>query len=70
MAATTQRIEVGFEGGPVVALRIDEKALETLREGLAQGGWQRVPTEDGDVDLHLDRVVFVKTAGGSTKVGF
>lgn len=70
MAVTTQRIEVGFEGGPVIALRVEEKALETLREGLGKGGWQRVPTEDGDVDLHLDRVVFIKTAAGSTKVGF
>ncbi len=70
MATTTQRIEIGFEGGPVVELRLDDAALESIRSGLTGGGWQRVSTEDGDVDLNLDRIVFLKTASSPTKVGF
>lgn len=68
--ADAQKIEIGFEGGPVIALRVGDKALKEIRGKLGEGGWHRLATEDGEVDIDLARVVFVKTAVNSTKVGF
>lgn len=68
--AGIQRIEIGFEGGPVIELRVDDDALGRIREGLGSEGFRRVETEDGDIDLDLGRVAFVRTAAITTKVGF
>lgn len=70
MADAPRRIEIGFEGGQVIALRLDEKELDNLRSALAEGGWHRVATEEAEVDVDLGKVAFVKTAGDGAKVGF
>jgi hypothetical protein len=70
MAGAPRRVEVGFEGGQVIALRLDEKALDGLRSALGDGGWHRVTTDDDEVDLDLGKIAFVRTAGDGQKVGF
>jgi len=70
MADTLRRIEAGFDGGQVLALRITDEELESLRGALQRGGWHRLQTDDAEVELFLDKLVFIKTAGDEQKVGF
>ncbi len=70
MASTPRRIEVGFDGGQVLALRISDEELESLRAALQKGGWHRLTTDEAEVELFLDKLVFIKTAGDGQKVGF
>lgn len=70
MAEALRRIELGFDGGQVIALRVADDELEALRKALAKGGWHRLATDEAEVDIDLGKVVFLKTAGGDHKVGF
>jgi hypothetical protein len=70
MATALRRIEVGFDGGQVLALRITDEELESLRTALQRGGWHRLTSDDAEVELFLDKLVFIKTAGDDQKVGF
>ncbi len=68
--AGTQRIEIGFEGGQVVPVRLDEKALKKLRESLPSGGWHDLETEDGELSIYLGKVAFLRIESGEHRVGF
>jgi len=68
--AETKRIEVGFVGQQVITLKLDEGALSDLRKKLSDGGWLTVDTEDGEVDVDLGKVAFVRVAAGDHSVGF
>jgi hypothetical protein len=65
------RIEIGFAGGQVVAVRIEEGKLKDLRKALdSADGWTDVETEDGTIALDLRQVVFVRGAPGEHSIGF
>jgi hypothetical protein len=68
--AEMKRIEVGFVGHQVITLKLDDKQLSDLRKGLKNGGWQTVVTDDGEVDIDLTKVAFVRVAAGHGAVGF
>jgi hypothetical protein len=68
--AATRKIEVGFDGGQVLALRISDEELESLRAALQRGGWHRLASDEAEIELFLDKLVFIKTAGDAQKVGF
>jgi len=69
MAAT--RAEIGFDGGQVLPVRLDETQLRELRDGLrAGGGWFEVTGEEGTVAIDLGKVIFVRTASSDQKIGF
>jgi len=68
--AEGKRIEIGFEGGQVMTLRIDENRLAGLRKELGGGGWIDLETEDGPVALDAGKVVFVRESGASHTIGF
>lgn len=70
MAEAPRRVEVGFDGGQVIAVRISQEELETLRTSLGKGGWHRFVTEEAEVDVDMEKLVFVRTAGDNQKVGF
>ncbi len=70
MASALRRIEVGFDGGQVLALRISDDELASLREALQRGGWHRLASDEAEIELFLDKLVFIKTAGDGQKVGF
>jgi hypothetical protein len=70
LATTLRRVEVGFEGGQVIALRISDEALEGLRSALDGGGWHRLDTDEAEVDVDLSKVAFINAAGDGQKVGF
>jgi hypothetical protein len=65
------RVEIGFSGGQVVAVRISEDKAKELRQALDKAdGWADIETEDGTVALDLREVVFVRGAPGEHRIGF
>lgn len=70
MASEWNRIEVGFIGSQVISLKLDSKQLGALRKQLSGGGWTTVDTDDGEVDIDLDKVAFLRVASGGQGVGF
>ncbi|HTU15534.1 MAG TPA: hypothetical protein VMF31_10075 [Solirubrobacterales bacterium] len=69
--ASLQKIEIGFEGGQVVPVRIDEAALEGLRTALKSGdGSHEISYEEGTLILDLGKVIFLRITSNATKVGF
>ncbi|HWO15315.1 MAG TPA: hypothetical protein VNM89_01215 [Solirubrobacterales bacterium] len=68
--AEAQRVEVGFEGGQVVSVRLTDEELKDLRKAVEKGGWHDVHTEDGVLALDLGDVVFLRIDSGEQRVGF
>jgi hypothetical protein len=68
--ADSQRVEIGFEGGQVIAARLADDDLKDLRKQLEKGGWHDLHTEDGVISLYLGKVAFMRVASGDTRVGF
>ena len=68
--AEAQKVEIGFEGGQVVSVRLVEDDLKELRKALESGGWHDVQTEDGILSLYLGKVAFLRIASGEHRVGF
>ncbi len=67
-----RRIEVGFANGPIVPLRVEESAYESLRAALRDGGdrWHQLEAEDSTITLDLSKVVFVRLDTERGRVGF
>jgi len=68
--AEAQRVEIGFEGGQVVSVRLTDDELKDLRKAVEKGGWHDIHTEDGVLALYLGRVVFLRIDSGEGRVGF
>ena len=68
--AGTQKVEIGFEGGQVVAVRLGEDELKDLRKQVEKGGWHDVETEDGVLALYVGKVAFLRIDSGEHRVGF
>jgi hypothetical protein len=68
--ADAQKVEIGFEGGQVVAVRLSERALKDLRKQVEKGGWHDVETEDGELSVYLGKVAFLRVDSGDGRVGF
>jgi hypothetical protein len=66
-----ERVEIGFDGGQVLSTRLNQKQLDELRSALEKGeGWHDIKTEDGDLALDLDQVIFVRVAAPEHRIGF
>jgi hypothetical protein len=70
MAQERQKVEIGFEGGQVVAVRLSDGALKDLRKQVEKGGWHDVETEDGTLSVYLGKVAFLRVDSGEGRVGF
>jgi len=71
--AKPRRIDIGFTGGQVLALRVSDEAYAGLRgalEGEAERGWHQVLTEDSEVTVDLREVVYVRLDTERHRVGF
>jgi hypothetical protein len=68
--ADAQKVEIGFEGGQVVAVRLADRALKDLRKQVEKGGWHDVETEDGELSVYLGKVAFLRVDSGDGRVGF
>ena len=70
MSSVPRRINIGFEGGQVLSLRLAEKSLQALNDALGKGGWHLLEGEDGPVRIDLARVQYVSAEGTEPHVGF
>jgi hypothetical protein len=70
MAADTHRVEIGFEGGQVISVRLSDEALQDLRRQVEQGGWLDLKTEDGVLALYVGKIAFIRIDSGEHRVGF
>lgn len=68
--AELKKVEIGFEGGQVLPLRIDEEQLRSLRAQVEQGGWHDIETEEGTLSVYVGKIAFLRTASGQQRVGF
>ena len=73
-ATKAQRVDIGFSGGQVLSVRMQESAYEELRKALDSagdsGGWHELKTEDSELSLHLAQVVYVRLDTEKHRVGF
>ncbi|MEK6251493.1 MAG: hypothetical protein AABM43_06045 [Actinomycetota bacterium] len=64
-------VDIGFIGGQVLSLRLEEDSLKRLRKGLdGDSGWHDLEAEDGQVALDLAKVAYVRLDSGQHQVGF
>jgi hypothetical protein len=68
--AEAQKVEIGFEGGQVVSVRLSEDELKDLRKQVEKGGWHDVKTEDGVLAVYLGKVAFLRINSGDHRIGF
>jgi hypothetical protein len=68
---SAERVSIGFSGGQVVEVRIDDGKLRDLRKALEKGdGWLDLEAEEGAVSIDLSQVVFIRSATTPGKIGF
>ena len=65
-----QRISIGFQASPPLALRISDEQLKKLNDALGGEGWHEIEAEDGSVRLNLAHVLWVRTETEEHRVGF
>jgi len=65
-----QRISIGFQASPPLALRVGDEELRRLHDALGGEGWHEVTAEDGSVRLNLAHVLWVRTENEEHRVGF
>ncbi|MGK2955384.1 MAG: hypothetical protein ACSLFI_06925 [Solirubrobacterales bacterium] len=69
--ASLHKIEIGFEGGQVVPVRLDDDQLKGLKSALAKTeGSHEVTYEEGTLILDLGKVIFLRITSSAQKVGF
>lgn len=70
MASRLRHISIGFQGGQVIAVRVEDEQVESLYRMLGSTGWHALDTEDGPLRFDLAQVAFVRSDDGEQRVGF
>jgi hypothetical protein len=73
MADEVNRIDIGFQGGQVLPVRVKAEEYEGLRRALGNekaDRWFELKTEDSEVALDLAQVVYVRLDTEEHRVGF
>ncbi len=73
MADDLRRIDVGFQGGPVLAVRAKADSYDNLVAALGDDNarrWQTLETDDSEILVDLSQIVYVRREAGDLKVGF
>lgn len=73
MANTATRVDIGFQGGQVLALRITSDEYQSLRKALdddRSSRWHEVKTQDSEVSIDLAQVLYIRLDTEDHKVGF
>jgi hypothetical protein len=65
-----QRISIGFQASPPLALRVSDAELKKLQTALGGEGWHDVEGEDGAVRLSLQHVLWLRVERDESRVGF
>jgi hypothetical protein len=68
--ASLQRISIGFQASPPIALRVTQEELDKLDAALGGEGWHEVEGDDGVVKLNLEHVLWVRVERDEQRVGF
>lgn len=68
--AEAHRVEIGFEGGQVVSVRLRDDELKDLRKQVERGGWYDVKTEDGVLAVYVGKIAFLRIDSGEHRIGF
>lgn len=67
------RVDVGFQGGQVLDLRLRAAAYDELKRALVAGSadrWHELEAEDAKVAIDLSQVVYLRLDSDEHKVGF
>jgi hypothetical protein len=68
---SAERVSIGFSGGGVVEVRIDDAKLRDLRKALeGADGWYDIEAEEGLVSIDLGQVIFIRSATTPQRIGF
>ena len=73
MAETPRRIDIGFQGGQALSVRVTQEAHDGLRKALSDSGsdrWFELKTQDSDVHIDLSQVQYVRLDTEDHRVGF
>ena len=73
MAETPRRIDIGFQGGQVLSVRVADDAHAEFRKALSDAGsdrWFELETIDSKVSIDLSQVVYVRIDTEEQRVGF
>jgi hypothetical protein len=73
MADDTRRIDIGFQGGPVLPARVKKSAYDELHKVLSKDRadrWFELETIDSKVSIDLSQVVYVRIDTEEQRVGF
>ena len=67
-----RRGAIGFQGGQVLSIRVQEPELEKLRTALRDGKerWHELEGADGAVLVDLGQVVYLRVDSDEHRVGF
>ncbi|HTN24747.1 MAG TPA: hypothetical protein VL120_12220 [Solirubrobacteraceae bacterium] len=65
-----QKVSIGFSSPQMLAVRMEEDALDGLLQALAGGEWHDLAVDGGTIRLNLGAVVYVRTELDEHKVGF
>ena len=69
--ADAERVSIGFSGGGVVEVRLDNAKLKDLRKALERGeGWYDIDADEGMVAINVGEVVFLRSATTPQRIGF
>jgi len=66
----SQRISIGFQASPPLALRVSDAELTKLEGALGGDGWHEVEADDGSVKLNLQHVLWLRVEREEHRVGF
>jgi hypothetical protein len=73
MADTPRRIDIGFQGGQVLPVRVTPEVHEGFRKALSDSAsdrWFELHTQDSEVHIDLSQVVYVRLDTDEHRVGF
>jgi len=65
-----QQISIGFQASPPLSLRVSDDELSRLEGALGAGGWHQLKTEDGELRLNLEHVLWLRVERDEHRVGF
>jgi len=73
MADESRRIDIGFQGGPVLPARVKQSSYDELHTALSKDRsdrWFQLETLDSKVSIDLSQVVYVRIDTEEQRVGF
>jgi hypothetical protein len=73
MADAPRQIDIGFQGGLVLPVRVTQEVHDEFRKALSNSNadrWFELQTQDSDVHIDLSQVVYVRLDTEDHRVGF